>query len=341
MEPALKNQPPPTQKRLPELNVIYFVDANRTKSFRMSLPKARIAMMAVIFSGIWFVASLAWIVNQQIEIVELNDGMQETFEVLFDYQVRTERVYERAYPEKQGMIASSKTTAPPKVQKAPPKLKAVPAQAKVQKAAVAPAEPAPLIQSKKVKVDTVTFRPQTKGLGLKFTLRNVAPRGTRAEGFLFASAKFVREDGRSTWVTMPTGKILEGEEGPARPSRGYRFAIKYYKSHKMLIPYPAAQEGVFTDLYVGVTLDDGTELKFQNNLPVSVQEQIRKRLLGKAPQVDPLKKKSKPVKTGSDLGPDKTKAEALTPGPKTSDGIKAESDKKVSYATSSAETSVE
>jgi hypothetical protein len=341
MEPALKNQPTSTQKRLPELNVIYFVDANRTKSFRMSLPKARIAMMAVIFSAIWFVASLVWIVNQQIEIAELNDGMQETFEVLFDYQVRTERVYEKAYPDKQAMTASSKSRAAPKAKKAPSKKKVIVAQKKVQKAVVAKPAPVPMVLSKKVKVDTVTFRPRTKGLGLKFTLRNVAPRGTRAEGFLFASAKFVGDDGSSTWVTMPTGKTLDGEIRPPRPSRGYRFAIKFYKSHKMLIPYPAGQKGAFTDLYVGVTLNDGTELQFQNNLPASVQDRIRKLSIGKAPKGDPLEEKPKSVETGSEQGSEKTKTEAVTPGATTSGGVKTESDKKVSYATSSTETSVE
>jgi hypothetical protein len=92
---------------------------------------------------------------------------------------------------------------------------------------------------------------------------------------------------------------------------------------------------------MGVTLNDGTELEFQNNLPVSVQERIRKLSIDKAPDLDPLKEKPKPVETGSDQGLEKTELDAQAPGPKTSGVIKAESDKKVSYATSSTETSVE
>ena len=86
-------------QRLPQLNVIYFIDAAKTRSFKMPLKRLKWVIALLLGIAVWSVGSavlIFWLWTAKLDQFE---DLKSTLQALFDYEVRYEQVYETAYPK--------------------------------------------------------------------------------------------------------------------------------------------------------------------------------------------------------------------------------------------------
>ncbi len=138
--------------RRPELNVIYFVDAKRTRSFRLSLTAVRGLVCAFGLMVVWSLASFFFLAQSHRDQAQHRDRIASSMATIFDYQVRYDQVYELSYPNSQELLATlnnfeAGTNALPIQEKeahlAEKKVVVPPAQARKQATEVKTAAPKP------------------------------------------------------------------------------------------------------------------------------------------------------------------------------------------------------
>ena len=79
------------------LNLIFFVDANKTRRFQLSIKQVIAISVTSGIILIWAIVSLAMVVNLRIRDNEQFDRITELQNAIFSYQTRYENIYEKAY----------------------------------------------------------------------------------------------------------------------------------------------------------------------------------------------------------------------------------------------------
>lgn len=96
---------PETRNRI--LNVLYFVDANKTKSFKMSLRTvyAFVATLGILL--VWsFVSTL--LLYQEAQVADYRqERITDLLSTIFSYQQRYDAIYERSYPTAPKTVAGT------------------------------------------------------------------------------------------------------------------------------------------------------------------------------------------------------------------------------------------
>lgn len=92
-----KRKPSPFKSQRKYLSVVYFLDAAKTRSVKVPYFLAKFLVAFFFLVGFWAVGSVFWIYYLNNQISVMSDELVESNQVIFDYQVRYDRVYEDAY----------------------------------------------------------------------------------------------------------------------------------------------------------------------------------------------------------------------------------------------------
>lgn len=134
------NQAKAVRKRT--LNIIYFVDSDRTRSVQLATSKVAALCVGLGLLVLWFFVSAIlgyFVLKDRIALLEL---VKETRSTLFDYESRFEDVFAVAYPYEPRVAKTEQATQPPAEEVK--RTSAPPARAPdVAIAVTAPAAPAP------------------------------------------------------------------------------------------------------------------------------------------------------------------------------------------------------
>jgi hypothetical protein len=97
-ENAKANVAAPKKGRKRRLNVIYFVDSARTRSFSVPIGRLNVLLFGFLALLTWSVASVALLVWLGQDRREVSERLHTALATIFEYEQRNDQVYEMAYP---------------------------------------------------------------------------------------------------------------------------------------------------------------------------------------------------------------------------------------------------
>lgn len=259
------------------LNVIYFVDSNRTRSFKVQVGTASYLALAIFGFSLWTIISTFMLYQAETKTHKLTQEKKGLLATIFDYQVKYDNVYEKTYP---------KTKPKPVESLAPSVPEATPPPANIaQPAAIAKVEPLvpptelELGQSP-VTVENLAATPTNRGLVVNFSIKNLK-RPEKVEGHLWGLANFKTEGGQSKVVSSPPALEGQSKEYILKNLRKTEmFGIRYYKAKKLRFEMPD-ESGHFTKIGIygalgdlvyelkTLSLEKGTEANIATSAPIS------------------------------------------------------------------------
>ncbi len=89
---------PSPGERTRYLNIVYFVESARSHTIRVNLTHARLAVAGLALVGIWAITSGFWIAQLNSQSVKTRQRLENALTTIFDYQIKSEKVFEQAYP---------------------------------------------------------------------------------------------------------------------------------------------------------------------------------------------------------------------------------------------------
>jgi hypothetical protein len=107
-----KRKPAPFKAKKRVLNIVYFLDAKKTKSLKIPMPMAKGLFAFIALGVVWSVASIFVVGMLESKVSNLQDDLVESNQVIFDYQARFDGVYEAAYPSKKSNLYELVNRAP-------------------------------------------------------------------------------------------------------------------------------------------------------------------------------------------------------------------------------------
>lgn len=262
------------------LNVIYFVDSNKTHSFKIKLKNAYWILGSLTILLCWSLASSYLLIEDIRKNNIKNKQTRNLLSTIFEYQSHYDHVYEKAYPNHSNTaIAESKTDsstnsiikktdnlkqiAQKKVNKEPIKVskkvtsmsakelinkKTTKATLSIKKAVkqqkTRQKELASANKEYPVVIDTIKSNLSKNNLLVKFFIRNTN-RPNRQAGYVWSVASFQDSKGNITKIAAPNYVKIDNKEYRKDLKQGYRFSIRYYKVHNFKFAAPPNTEGKF------------------------------------------------------------------------------------------------
>lgn len=92
------NNKPSHGDRTRYLNIVYFVESARSHTVRINLTYARWLVAMLVVVGFWALGSVFWISQLRVDNAKTRDRLEQALTTIFDYQIKTEKVFEEAYP---------------------------------------------------------------------------------------------------------------------------------------------------------------------------------------------------------------------------------------------------
>lgn len=254
------------QERQRQLNVIYFVDASKTHSFRVPLK-----------TGLWLTGALAGIVlwsfigsfillREALVANSQGERIRNLLDTVFQYQTRYDNVYDKAYPRDMHERKFPSDAEPDAVAEGDN-----PAtqenEADIELAAkTAPKDQPDGVGSQNVAhVDfpveiaeiKATWKPSL--LQVTFNMRNNR-KPDLSSGTLWGIATY-QADGETAkrYVTAPLDIQLTEDGETASFRGGYRFSIRYFNSRTLLFPAPPVA-GSFKVLRIFIADEKNNEI---------------------------------------------------------------------------------
>lgn len=274
------------------LNIVYFVDANRTRS--LSLPLKRVRWILAFGGGVLVWAGLAtyWSVRQTRSLWLTQEDLRGARKVVFDYQARFDNVYDEAYPvdssgsngDEELIVDASPASA--REDTAGGQGSASPAEGSTVRghSAVAPATsdgggggvatdlspPSTVAASGsastpgggirgRVTVAVAGLNVLADRLELSVVLRNSQP-SQRAEGLMWAVATWVDAQGAEHYVATPASVRVGPGGEVVMPQRANRFRIMNFKQETLVFPNPGT--GQLRRIRVSMVGKGGDRLDF-------------------------------------------------------------------------------
>lgn len=276
----------PSESRNRILNVLYFVDANKTKSFKISLGAVYgfAATLAILL--VWsFVSTL--LLYQESQVADYRqERITHLLSTIFSYQQRYDAIYERSYPTAPKSVAGTLdkiskeaeafgsaepikkalATKPSKTAKSLAKATASQSEQDKKTAQAEGADSAgaqkkealaQLEKAQKEKPAQVDkpFAAVLEAIAATAKHRKSVEVGfsirnnmkpQRAIGYVFAKATFVI-DGKEVVKTAPAGPNFSQIDKPIR-ARGYKFSIRSFTRKKISLDYPRGDDVKLTQL---------------------------------------------------------------------------------------------
>jgi hypothetical protein len=261
-------------KRKKYLNVIYFIDSDKTRSFKLPLNIAYTFLAGATFLGLWLFTSMACLYLDQKKIGADKAQIQNLLSVIFQYQTRYDEIFEIAY---EGLNSPATAKIEKKSETAPAPKQTV-AEEIVEKGETTPtAAPAtePAVAEDgtaengefSVQIENMKEHLYGNELQASFDIRNLQG-SQKASGFIWGVAKIEKEDGQIVYLTSPTSVNVDQTGEAKNIAQAYKFSIKFFKSKTLTFALPNAA-GFVKEISVYVSDSEGQGKKGET-LPVNI-----------------------------------------------------------------------
>lgn len=281
----------PKSNRQRFLNVIYFVDSNRTQTFKFSLGMSYAILGALITTILWSLISTVLLINSYSHTSNQSDKIRSLLSTIFNYQTRYDGVYEKSYPSgdmpkklpelddyktKGQPIADSKSktneteeTVSLAAKASKPTPKAVPKAEVKPEAKTNPNQPTRTHPDKTegnyIKINRYNLQKRRNGVNLTVSIRNMI-RPERATGYIVGYARFISLDGKTHIISSPGGFTEDQTIKRLDLPRSHRFSIKYYTKKSLVFNLPNKMGGTFESIKIFVHRNPSEKLEFMYNV---------------------------------------------------------------------------
>ena len=247
------------------VNLIYFVDAAKTKTIRVSLRTASIVMMASAVVVIWAFFAGALLLRMQAKQSDLRAELSTSRSVIFEYQTLHDGVFEQAYPELNERRYSGKSAAKPTGAEVGIRGVTGVITDTLEKAKVIARED----HKSPVSLSNPTIVPRDGGFELFFDLRN-REAALKAEGYIWAVAAMEKLGGEHLKVTVPKTMTVSTTGEPLNTDQGQRFGIRRYSRRSFVFALPSHFEGRVLTVDIAFA-GDGDKYRSSYTIPVNLR----------------------------------------------------------------------
>ncbi len=294
-EPSEKSNKSKAERRR-FLNVIYFIDSNRTHTFKLSLQSAIVVASVLAGLLIWSIIGSYLLIDTSLASRQKNERIRSLLGTIFSYQTRYDEVYERSYPdlsvgqlvadnpntgqeaepneaktthnqvvstdtsttENQASTKTGKSTGSSKISLA---AKAAPGNSEGSFGNTKSAS----VKQPPIGIEDVETKDNEGSMEFSFSLRNLAS-PELASGYVIGVGKFIDEAGSATTILSPP-EVKPDEKIPIYSlSKNHRFSIRYYKKKTLQFDKPEAKKGQFQNVKIVIGDGDGNRKEIVYNL---------------------------------------------------------------------------
>lgn len=253
-----------------ELNIIYFVDAKKTRSFKIGMGKFIFVAIILTLMLLWSITSTYVFYVIAASENEYKNQLKETLATIFEYQSRFDNVYENAYPSQNKKFQEPAQAAVPLIASEALDLSKIKDQIKqiYVNRYHEELETNLILKNSPENIgvhleDPVLLKEEdVDHFDLSFAIRNLKS-PLKAEGFLWASALFVTTNGEKFYIGAPDGIFLT-ENGliDEKNTVFEPYSIRYYKSKSFSFFKPEKIEGFITQIHLGILNKDKSKKIF-------------------------------------------------------------------------------
>lgn len=271
------------------VNLIYFVDAAKTKTIRVSLRSASFIVLGSIFVVVWSFASGYLLVRLQAKQGDLRAELGMSRSVIFEYQAMHDGVFEQAYPELKDRVFSGGRPGEEgdsKIQESSLSAKLIDSQSKKiapvtpEKPKIAPRAPG----DSPVSLSNPGVVRRNGGVEVFFDLRN-SDRSTKAEGFIWGVAALETVGGERLSVTVPKAFLVSSTGEPLDVRQGQRFGIRRYARRSFVFQLPPNFKGRVLTATVAFSERNG-EYRGNYTIPINLSFDQTAKLTSANPKPD-------------------------------------------------------
>lgn len=249
-----------------QLNLIYFVDAARTRTVAISLGRLRVVLAVALSILTWSMVSIGCIVWMSRDMDVQATRLRAAQSTIFEYETRYDGVYDIAYPPGGKLtksVAKAETKAPPVADVTPTPVVA-PDTPVVEKSTAAKAT-----QGLGIVVSNPVLEAAERSLELRFDLTNTRS-PERVEGYIWAIAAFKAADGQVIYIGAPDAIQVTANGEPTFPQRATIYGIRHFKKKVFKFPFVKGRQGTFTGIRIGL-MDRAGKERNTYNVPVDIK----------------------------------------------------------------------
>lgn len=249
------------------LNVIYFIDSNRTRTLKFSIGTSYFTVGVVSAAVIWSVVSATLLLRDRFIIAGMQAHTQSLLELVFNYQTRYDEVYEKAYPDNDSSFLSAVHEADLKDEKAEKAEKAATSMSLSAKTApaIAPEKRTNLVASSNssampdnanaakeppISIENFSTEVNSHNITVRVSLKNLSS-PIKTAGSVKAVAKFVDIENKP--YSLESHPKATGDE----TRNDEHFNIRYFKNKAFYFEPPKGLSGKFLDLIVTIKDAEG------------------------------------------------------------------------------------
>ncbi len=310
----------PRSERKRFLNIIYFIDSNRTRTLKFSIRTSYLTIGTLILLVSWSMIASLLLLREHGLNTEQRARSRNLLSVIFGYQTRYDQVYEKAYPNNgTPLLATAESPDPaPKLavnvyqegqndteahvdlpsESNTAKLTAITMAARA-KAAIPPAPAEVTAPDPKeraianileklqpaeppIAVENFSSAIHENTLTIRFALKNTN-KGNKATGRVTAQARYFEDGKEGTW--LPTQEISSEEQTDTGdqddPSSDQHFNIRYYKNKVFHFTNATKSAGLFTAVRITVKDEQGRAKDF--TFPLTKEPFIQQSKMERSP----------------------------------------------------------
>ena len=270
----------PNGNRSRELNVIYFVDSNRTHSFRITISRLVLVSLMLLVLVVWAFLGSFLVYNDHQAKTTMDRHLKDAMSTIFEYQSRYDNVYETAYPNQK----AKKKSVLSEISKNNPRFVDIVSQPRNRSYDKFQSLYESINQGElelnvnvnekpndwPIKVeDAVLYKEKGSSIyELNFAIRNLKS-PLKIEGYIWAVATFVTTKGRRFFVGSPAGVETSGVGDPrVGNENSYEYyGIRYYKAKSLAFVPPVTERAFIVHITIGIT-DKRKKIESRFDLPV-------------------------------------------------------------------------
>lgn len=231
------------------VNLIYFVDAAKTKTIRLSLRAASFIVLGSVFVLLWSIVSGYLLVRLQAKQGDLRAELGLSRSVIFEYQAMHDGVFEQAYPELRERVFDSKRPALAAGNDGPANSLSAKLLGDNTPNGFATGNRVPSSNPEKnklplhssgkspVSVANPSIARRDRAIEVLFDLRN-NDSNRKAEGFIWGVASLEHTSGERASVTVPRSFLISAAGEPVNEQQGQRFRIRRYARRSFIFALP-------------------------------------------------------------------------------------------------------
>lgn len=251
------------------LNIIYFVDANKTRSFKISMLKIKYILLGLSVLFIWSISSIIIFtyINKNFDVQK--ERLSASLATIFEYQTRYDKVYERTYGETNELV--SKKNIEPATNPLQTPSKTTESTPHTHTDYIYNSDLKNIVVKKSsstwpVDIENLNIHHSNDDIQLSFSIKNInSPKLT--EGLIWAVVTVVDNNKNSIHIGSPMNlKIDEHGNVELPPINTKRYSIKYYKSENLYFPLNPKKTYQISHIRIGMINEDNMPAYFDISL---------------------------------------------------------------------------